>query len=251
MIKVSWTRSYIGHDKIQQMGLNTKSMLSALRIEEPQPLMKHMDYQKFFGPMVSKCPSIVDDIKNVFVIKSPMDMKINIDEAQSRVNIEKQTPDFAQLFLGNPQGKWGLHQVGAMGYLFFAEKSLMINQLPAYYDNNDYTNKTNTITASFDIGNWFRPAGKPVFQIKKDVTTIDIKEGDALLYIKFNTTEKIKLIEFDDSEFQRLAERSPEYMCGTLKDHDDNIISLKKCYDYFNRFKMKRRIMKLIKRNLI
>ena len=95
------------------------------------------------------------------------------------------------------------------------------------------------------------PAGKPVFQIKKDVTTIDIKEGDALLYIKFNTTEKIKLIEFDDSEFQRLAERSPEYMCGTLKDHDDNIISLKKCYDYFNRFKMKRRIMKLIKRNLI
>ena len=99
MIKVYWTRSYIGHDKIQQMGLNTKSMLSALRIEEPQPLTKHMDYQKFFGPMVSKCPSIVDDIKNVFVIKSPMDMKINIDEAQSRVNIEKQTPDFAQLFL--------------------------------------------------------------------------------------------------------------------------------------------------------
>ena len=48
MIKVYWTRSYIGHDKIQQMGLNTKSMLSALRIEEPQPLMKHMDYQKFF-----------------------------------------------------------------------------------------------------------------------------------------------------------------------------------------------------------
>ena len=90
-----------------------------------------------------------------------------------------------------------------------------------------------------------------MFQIKKDVTTIDIKEGDALLYIKFNTSEKIKLIEFDDAEFRQLAERSPEYMCGTLKDHDENIISLQKCYDYFNRFKMKRRIMKLIKRNLI
>ena len=127
----------------------------------------------------------------------------------------------------------------------------MINQLPAYYDNNDYTDKTNTITASFDIGNWFRPAGKPVFQIKKDVTSIDIKEGDALLYVKFNTTEKIKLVEFDDVEFNQLAERSPEYMCGTLKDHSENIISLQKCYDYFNRFKMKRRIMKLIKRNLI
>ena len=63
--------------------------------------------------------------------------------------------------------------------------------------------------------------------------------------------EKIKLIEFDDVEFNQLAERSPEYMCGTLKDHSENIISLQKCYDYFNRFKMKRRIMKLIKRNLI
>ena len=55
----------------------------------------------------------------------------------------------------------------------------------------------------------------------------------------------------DDVEFNQLAERSPEYMCGTLKDHSENIISLQKCYDYFNRFKMKRRIMKLIKRNLI
>ena len=142
MIKVYWTRSYIGHEKIKGLGLNTRAMLSALRIPAPEPLMKHMDHQTFFGPEVSRCPSIVDDIKNVFVIKSPMDMKINIDEAQSRVNIEKQSPDFAQLFLGNPQGKWGLHQVGAMGYLFFADKNLMINQLPAYYDNNDYTAKT-------------------------------------------------------------------------------------------------------------
>ena len=251
MIKVYWTRSYIGHEKIKGLGLNTKAMLSALRVPAPEPLMKHMDHKTFFGPEVSRCPSIVDDTKNVFVIKSPMDMKINIDEAKSRVNIEIQSPDFAQLFLGNPQGKWGLHQVGALGYLFFAEKSLMINQLPAYYDNNDYTDKTNTITASFDVGNWFMPAGKPVFQIKKDVVSIDIKEGDALLYVKFNTTEKIKLIEFDDVEFNQLAERSPEYMCGTLKDHSENIISLQKCYDYFNRFKMKRRIMKLIKRNLI
>ena len=34
MIKVYWTRSYIGHDKIPQMG-PILTMLSALRIEEP------------------------------------------------------------------------------------------------------------------------------------------------------------------------------------------------------------------------
>ena len=70
MIKVYWTRSYIGHEKIKGLGLNTRAMLSALRIPAPEPLMKHMDYQTFFGPEVSRCPSIVDDIKNCLLYTS-------------------------------------------------------------------------------------------------------------------------------------------------------------------------------------
>ena len=50
MINVYWTRSYIGHEKIKGLGLNTRAMLSALRIPAPEPLMKHMDHQTFFGP---------------------------------------------------------------------------------------------------------------------------------------------------------------------------------------------------------
>ena len=57
-----------------------------------------------------------------------MDMKINIDEAQSRVNIEKQTPRLCTIIPGNPTRQMGTKTVvGAMGYPFLAEKSLMIN----------------------------------------------------------------------------------------------------------------------------
>jgi len=49
-----------------------------------------------------------------------------------------------------------------------------------------------------------------------------------------------------------MQERSPELLCGTLKDQNaGNVLSLEKCYQYFNRYKMKRRVMKLIKRNII
>jgi|SRR6056300_127488 hypothetical protein len=250
MIKVYWTRSYPKHKDLQAMGLNPSSMMSGLRIPAPEPLLKHLDYQTFFGPLVSKCPAIVDDLKNVFVIKSPVDITIDIDIITKKMNITKQDLDFAKSFIGDPQGKWGIHQLG-IGYLFFAEKSLQATQLPAYYDENDFTKGTHTISSSFDIGNWFRVAGKPAFMIKPGTKSIDIKEGDPLIYYKFNTTEKIKLIEFDDQELQRLEEKSPEWLCSTLKDHTDKVITLERCYAYFNQFKMRQRILKLIKRNLI
>ena len=52
----------------------------------------------------------------------------------------------------------GNQQLG-MGYPFLAEKS-GCNTVAAYYDENDFTKFTHTISSSFDIGNWFRVAGK-------------------------------------------------------------------------------------------
>ena len=67
--------------------------------------------------------------------------------------------------------------------------------------------------------------------IKQDAKTIDIKEGDPIYY-KFNTTEKIKLIEFDDPRTTTSNEKVPEWMCSTLKDHTDKVLTLEKCYAY-------------------
>lgn len=247
-IKVYWTRSVPDYAGLSMIGSSPNEYMSPMRLAEPSPLLKEIDYKEFFGPLVSRCPAIIDDLKNIFVIKSPVSIKLKI--YQNRMDTEHQSVEFAKAFFGPPQGKPGIHQLG-FGYLFFAEKNLVATQLPAYYSQNDFTDKTFTISGSFDIGQWYRPMAKPAFVFKPDIGSIDIKEGDPLLYIKFNTTEKVQLIEFDDQEFLRLGENSPEYVCGSLKKQATSVMSLEKCYDYFNAFRMRRKILKLIKGNEI
>jgi len=247
-INVYWTRSVPSYAGLAMIGHTPNEYMTPMRMLEPQPLMKHIDYKNFFGPQVSRCPAIVDDIKNVFVIKSPISIKLKI--YHNKFDIENQTLEFGKAFIGPPQGKFGIHQLG-FGYLFFSDKNLIATQLPAYYDQNDFTEKTFALSGSFDIGQWYRPMAKPAFVIKKNVDFIDIKEGDPLIYIKFNTTEKVKLIEFDDVEFQKLGENSPEWQCGGLKMQATSVLSLEKCYQYFNAFRMRRKILKLIKGNEI
>jgi len=247
-VNVYWTRSNPGFKDLQMIGFGPDAMMSPMRLAEPEPLLKHMNYQEFFGPLVSKCPAIVDDLRNIYVIKSPVNLKLHI--GRNSIKVENQEINFAKAFLGEAQGKFGIHQLG-MGYLFFSEKSLVATQLPAYYESNSFVDNTFSISASFDIGQWFRPAAKPAFIFKPGTTEVDIKEGNPLLYMKFNTTEKIKLIEFDDVEFKQLQERSPEWLCSNLKKQSMASVSLEKSYEYFNQYKMRRRILKLIKNNLV
>lgn len=247
-VNVYWTRSNPGFKDLQMIGFGPDAMMSPMRLAEPEPLLKHMNYQEFFGPLVSKCPAIVDDLRNIYVIKSPVTLKLHI--GRNSIKVENQEINFAKAFLGEAQGKFGIHQLG-MGYLFFSEKSLVATQLPAYYESNSFVDNTFSISASFDIGQWFRPAAKPAFIFKPGTTEVYIKEGDPLLYMKFNTTEKVKLIEFDDVEFKQLQERSPEWLCSNLKKQSMASVSLEKSYEYFNQYKMRRRILKLIKNNLV
>lgn len=248
-INVYWTRVNLRGEDYKKAGFQESNMISPLRIHEPVPLLKHIDHQEFLGPWASKCPALVDDLKNVFVIKSPFDIKLSLGVMNS-AKIENQTPEFGKAFFGEPQGRIGMHQTN-LPYLFFAEKSLMLSHLPAFYDFNSFTENTFQIVGGFDIGRWFRAAGKPTFIFKPGKTVIDIKEGDALLYIKFNTTEKIKLIEFDNAELDAMGNLSPTLACVNLKEHATEKMSLKKCYEYFDRFKMRQRILKIIKRNKI
>lgn len=247
-VNVYWTRSIPDYAGLMMIGSSPNEYMSPMRLPEPESLLKHIDYKNFFGPTVAQCPAIVDDIKNVYVIRSPVSIKLNIH--YNRLDIDHQSVEFGKAFIGPSQGKFGVHQLG-FGYLFFAEKNLIASQLPAYYTQNDFTEKTFAISASFDIGQWYRPMAKPAFIFKPGINSIEIKEGDPLIYVKFHTTEKVRLVEFNDIEFQKLDERSPEFACGSLKKQALSVLSLEKCYQYFNNYKMRKRILKLIKGNEI
>ena len=182
------------------------------------------------------------------VIKSPVTVDLEYADDQN-LKIHRQDPQFGQIFFGQPQGKNGIHQLG-FGYIFFADKPLMATNLPAYYHDNGYTRSVDAICGSYDIGRWFRPGVRPLFQKKPGTTSININEGDALMYVKFNTDEKIELVEFDAHELDQLGFHSPINACITLKNQLPPT-PLHKAYEYFDNARMRQKVLKIIKRNTI
>jgi hypothetical protein len=228
--------------------MNSPGHISELRYPAPITLIKHLDVKDFLGEMAYRCTPVTNEMKNTIVIKAPIDISINI-LPDGNWDIQGQSNEFVQHFFGAPQGKRGLHQL-AFSYYFFAEQSLEATQLPAYYDLNSFTRNTRVLSATFDIGKWFH-LWKPTFLINNDARQLIIKEGDPLIYIRFNTNDKINLIEFDDAEMRLMAEKHPSWICSTLTKNTFGVVPLKKLYDYFVNANMQKRVLKIIKRNIV
>lgn len=243
MKTVYWTRFLPTLEQTIQNSGSPDSYLSPLLLEPPIPLLKHIS-KDFFGPAAGKCPAIVNDIKNTFVIKSPIDITLKINP--SGIEFHNINPELGKQFIGPPQGASFIHQLG-FAYLFFTNFNCTAVQLPAYYDNNDFVNKTTVFSGSFDIGSWFRPAGKPAFKFKKQIDTIQIKKGDPVMYVRFLCDEKLKLQEFElDNNLQRMTSETT-----SIKFAFSNILNLEKCYEIFHSFKMRQKVVKQIKQNII
>jgi len=244
-VNVYWTRFMPSMHDIVKLGNNPRSFISPVLLYEPVQLAKHIKYKDYFGPAVSQCPAIVDDIKNTYVIKSPIDISIKIN--QDGLIIDDVDVEIGKQFLGPPQGVFGIHQLG-FSYLYFSEKSLIGTQLPAYYDDNDFTRKTQAFSGSFDIGKWYRPAAKPTFKFLPNTREVKIKKGDALSYFRLNTAERVKLIEFEEPE---IKETDYSGLLTAIKYPFNKILSLEHCYEYFERYKMRQRVLKYIKKNIV
>ena len=241
MINVYWTRAIAP-------GSGERHFISPLRFAEPVFLNKDIDYKEFLGPALLHCPGIVEEMTKTVVIKSPVTVDLQYTDEQN-LKVHRQDPEFGKIFFGDPQGKNGIHQLG-FGYIFFADKPLMATNLPAYYHDNGYTKNVNAICGSYDIGRWFRPGVRPLFQLKSGAKNININEGDALMYVKFNTDEKVNFVEFDAHELDQLGFHSPINACITLKNQLPPT-PLHKAYEYFDNARMRQKVLKIIKRNTV
>lgn len=240
-INVYWTRAIAP-------GSGERHFISPLRFQEPEFLHKNIDYKEYLGPALLHCPGMVEEMTKTVVIKSPVSVDLEYED-NGQLKIHRQDPEFGEIFFGQPQGKNGVHQLG-FGYIFFADKPLMATNLPPYYHNNGYTEAVNPLCGSYDIGRWFRPGVRPLFQKKPNAKRISITEGDPLMYVKFNTDEKINLVEFDSQELDQLGFHSPINACITLKNQLPPT-PLHKAYEYFDNARMRQKVLKIVKRNRV
>lgn len=157
------------------------------------------------GVVYLKCPATTDFIKNVYVFTAPFDLnlevEVNEETGDGKIfcdNISQEI--FSKIidtrFLFDDQR--GINPYPVLGIdwmmMFQSNEPVMMQLLPAFFHQTDFTNKVTVVPGEFDISKWTRPV-ELVFEMKNQKEKITIKKGDALSYYRFLTDKPVKLIE--------------------------------------------------------
>ena len=222
--------------------------VSELKFFEPETVFKTINAKEFLGFSASRCPAITDELKKTFAIRSPIDYEARFDYTTGSAEFGcEYSLEFNQDFVGPPNEE-RIHQLRYPAYIFFTEEpGLEVTQLPAYYENNSFTQNTMILTGSYDISSWVRQV-LPAFKFSND-TVVDLKRGDIIMYFKFNTNKTIKLVQFDSDnhDTRKIIER-----CLQFKGYKKRWWipdKLTEIYEVFHKHKMNKRMMKIIKEN--
>lgn len=190
-----------------------------------------------------RCYAAIKDLQNTFVVRSPIDFRLTLDYDNQNIDCDRD-PEFVANYF-NFEGLGAL-MFGPRTYLF-SETPLTVTQQPAYFHDTPYSEGYFGVTASFDISKWFRP--NMCALLNKDLRDtskgFEVKRGDPLYYLKFNTEESVEVVNFSMND--RLLKYSQD--CHTLKNTVLNQ-RLAKVYDMFMHRNYNKKIMKEIRKEL-
>ena len=195
------------------------------------------------GSMFS-CRSFLQYTKNMYVMKNPFDINVRVEKSKV-FNLGNRELD--KLFMNRVVQIENVYNFNyTPGYLFFAEESVEIEILSPFMHKSNFCKNGYIVPGSYDISKWFRPVN-PALQFYDNSDKVILSEkNDPLMYINFRTHENVKLRKFMVTpEMEDII-----YAATTYKRYDPNR-SLSYLYDKFVRAGMNRRILKLIKENLI
>ena len=214
---------------------HTRNLFIDALWEDPIPLIKDIqeDFRGFETyQRVMKCPSFRDHVKNTYVIKSPIEFKIEWNE-QSRIVSDK-AGVFSDTLYPHVEILTGDQAI------FFAESSVQIEVLPAFLHKD--MPRLPFLSGSYDIGKWCRPV-HPTFLFERG-ETLHIKENQPLMYVRFDQKVKLKRFRYTeafDTEMQGIIQTRD------LKSHG----RLEGFYDFFQRTRRRKFLINEIKNNLL
>jgi hypothetical protein len=194
-----------------------------------------------------KCPAFTEKYKNTFLIKAPRDYYIGFEHNKEKEEIRITTSDpDRKSFQNSFQLRDTFFQMGTIKwqYYFFSNTPLEMVTSPAYHFSKEFNEKTIFTDGQFDIGKWFRPIDT-TFWIKEKYNSVNIKKGDPLFYVKFNSKNKIKLTNFHLSKkIYNMSDGLVRYK-ETIPSQPFSVI-----YNLFLSKNYNQRILKEIKANL-
>jgi hypothetical protein len=129
--------------------------------------------------------------------------------------------------------------------LFFSEQPLVMATYPAYLHDSEVTSKLRYIPAAYDISKWIRPL-QGTYEVREDVRQLRVGQDDALYYVKFETTERVRLRRFKTTpELHAIVHGCVHYKLFRQRS------SLPRVYDAFTQSHTDKETLRLIKANLL
>lgn len=171
-----------------------------------------------------RCPAFIEYSKNVFIIRAPFDMEIEIDREKQFMKT-----NFSQSIYDTYCQNRG-HEVNSPNdpylitlppnYIFYSDEPVMIESIPAYLHKNQSLDNLRLIPGTYDISKWFRSVDFTV-EVLNDKKMIEIKRDDPLFYVRFVTADnsKVQLERFlVDERMNKVM-----YACSQVKHQIRNV----------------------------
>lgn len=192
------------------------------------------------------CPAFLKSLNNTFIVRNPWTTTITIDYSTGKfLNNQGQEDSISEHFTPKPVSRTQPLFNVYHNFLFFCEDDIETSTTPAYLHTSDFQTKCTYIPGTFNIAKWLRPV-EGAFELQDNADCLEIKTGDPLYYVKFNTTDSIKFVRFDlTEELWSMAQG-----CVFHKKYQPNK-SLSYLYKLFFHSGRQRLVLKKIKENII
>ena len=215
--------------------------------KEPQPLLQDLLTERgeenphdFFA-----CPAFHLHVNNTFIVRSTLDANVSIS-AEGFAPLDEKSKLSVQLFsFMHPTRRNHATVLFDHRMLFFSEKPVTSFTYPAFMHRSEVQTKLCYVPAAYDISKWLRPL-QGTYEVTAAIQSVRIQQDDPLYYVKFDIPEKIRLRRFQmTSELSGITHGCVHYKLFRPRS------SLERVYASFTQAKLHKRVLKLIKENLL
>jgi len=210
---------------------------------DPVPLFYYINEQNkkmnqwTFPPNYMECYALMDFCKNAFVIKSPIDLNINIDIEKEYVEVTNADQKFFDdFFVVRDSNEFGIKRMGLTlppKLLFFSQESVDMESMPFTIlpQISPIYNKLTVIPGRFNIGKWIRPI-EVSGEIINKTKNILLKKDDPMMIVRFFPKKgNVKL----QRVYQNEEIMKASYGCTHMKKYVRKT-PLEKCYQAMDGF---------------
>jgi hypothetical protein len=214
-----------------------------MRNPPPMPVKNLLNDKFGVRGQYNFCPAYRNHMSNLYSINSPFDYDLRIEGEGVKTSYYDQKFFDEYVFVRSLKERLITFN---NQYWFIPDcDSLEMTLTSPYLESNSFSDNIVAIPATFDIGKWPRFV-ECAFHMKSD--SVAVKEGDPMLYIKFNTDEKIVFKNFINTP---LMSRYMEYMTSS-REYKTLSSSMSFFYDLIGKKKrFKKNLIEEAKKTLI